>query len=158
MGEILFLATYRTKRDSTAGSADQPAAEPAGGSAVGPTTRPAADPAVTSAADGRRPRPHLPRVTSRTEEDPREPLLREVYGDILREIRQDRGERLSDVATRAAISPQYLSEIERGRKDASSEMIAAVARALGVPVRTLSAQVSSRLAQSGPSSPVCLAA
>ncbi|MHA7189380.1 helix-turn-helix domain-containing protein [Arthrobacter sp. MDT2-16] len=79
----------------------------------------------------------------------REPLLREAYGDVLRELRQNRGERLTDVATRAAISPQYLSEIERGRKDASSEILAAVARSLGVTVRTLSSHATTRMAQGG---------
>ncbi|THJ65111.1 helix-turn-helix transcriptional regulator [Arthrobacter echini] len=103
-------------------------------------------------------RPAEPRAAARNEPPRVEPLLREVYGEVLRDNRRRRGERLSDVASRAAISPQYLSEIERGRKDASSEIIAAVARALDVPVRTLSAQVTSRLIQSGSSSPICLAA
>ncbi len=88
----------------------------------------------------------------------REPLLREAYGDVLREIRLDRGERLTDVAGRAAISPQYLSEIERGRKDASSEILASIARSLGMTVRTLSAHVASRMSRGGSSTPVCLAA
>lgn len=47
------------------------------------------------------------------------------------------GSRLVDVAERAGISPQYLSEIERGRKKPSSEMIAAVAGALGVDLASL---------------------
>ncbi|WP_104167765.1 helix-turn-helix domain-containing protein [Arthrobacter sp. SX1312] len=87
----------------------------------------------------------------------REPLLREAYGDVLRDLRLDRGERLTDVAGRAAISPQYLSEIERGRKDASSEILAAIARSLGVTVRTLSSHATARMAQGG-SSQVHLAA
>jgi transcriptional regulator with XRE-family HTH domain len=57
-------------------------------------------------------------------------LWRRALGRKLRELRQARGERLDDTAARAGISPQYLSEIERGRKDASSEMIAAVIGAL----------------------------
>ncbi|MHA7208353.1 helix-turn-helix domain-containing protein [Arthrobacter sp. MDT1-65] len=87
----------------------------------------------------------------------REPLLREAYGDVLRDLRLDRGERLADVAGRAAISPQYLSEIERGRKDASSEILAAIARSLGVTVRTLSSHATARMARTG-SSRVDLAA
>src|SRR3989442_5002554 len=61
-----------------------------------------------------------------------EPLWREVLGRSLRAAREEQGGRLVDVAERAGISPQYLSEIERGRKEPSSEMIAAVTGALGV--------------------------
>jgi len=61
-----------------------------------------------------------------------EPLWREALGQNLRATREEQGGRLVDVAERAGISPQYLSEIERGRKEPSSEMIAAVAGALGV--------------------------
>ena len=66
-----------------------------------------------------------------------EPLWRELVGGTLRAVRQERGERLSDVAERAGVSTQYLSEIERGLKDPSSEMLAAVAGALGLTVREL---------------------
>ncbi len=59
-----------------------------------------------------------------------EPLWREVLGRRLRELRADREEKLVDTARRAGISPQYLSEIERGIKEPSSEMISAVAGAL----------------------------
>ncbi|WP_020662155.1 helix-turn-helix domain-containing protein [Amycolatopsis benzoatilytica] len=65
-------------------------------------------------------------------DDEAEPLWREVLGRNLRAARETQGERLIDVAQRAGISPQYLSEIERGRKEPSSEMIAAVTGALGV--------------------------
>ncbi|HUQ61866.1 helix-turn-helix transcriptional regulator [Lentzea sp.] len=66
-----------------------------------------------------------------------EPLWREALGRKLRETREELGERLVDVADRAGISVQYLSEIERGRKEPSSEMIAAVAGALGVDLADL---------------------
>ena len=59
-----------------------------------------------------------------------EPLLREVLGRRLRELRLARGERLVETAARAGISPQYLSEIERGLKEPSSEMVAAITGAL----------------------------
>jgi transcriptional regulator with XRE-family HTH domain len=68
-----------------------------------------------------------------------EPLWREVLGSRLRELRTERGETLSQTAERAGISPQYLSEIERGRKEASSEMIAALAGALDLSVADLMA-------------------
>lgn len=74
-----------------------------------------------------------------------EPLWREALGDRLRRIRHDRGERLSDTAERAGVSPQYLSEIERGRKEPSSEMIAAVAGALDVTIVDLTAAVADDL-------------
>lgn len=64
----------------------------------------------------------------------RTPLFREALGAVLREERRKRSERLADVAARAGISTQYLSEIERGRKDPSSEMIEAVSGALGTTV------------------------
>jgi transcriptional regulator with XRE-family HTH domain len=68
-----------------------------------------------------------------------EPLWREVLGHRLRTLRADRDETLAQTAERAGISPQYLSEIERGRKEASSEMIAALAGALGITVADLMA-------------------
>jgi DNA-binding XRE family transcriptional regulator len=68
-----------------------------------------------------------------------EPLWREVLGSYLRGLRADRDETLAQTAERAGISPQYLSEIERGRKEASSEMIAALAGALGLSVADLMA-------------------
>src|SRR6516165_4840357 len=58
---------------------------------------------------------------------PQEPLWREVLGRRLRALRQEQQETLSETAARAGLSPQYLSEIERGRKEPSSEMIAALA-------------------------------
>jgi transcriptional regulator with XRE-family HTH domain len=66
-----------------------------------------------------------------------EPLWREVLGRSLRRARERQGGRLVDIAERAGISPQYLSEIERGRKEPSSEMIAAVTGALGVELAGL---------------------
>ncbi|HEY2222342.1 helix-turn-helix domain-containing protein [Actinomycetospora sp.] len=68
---------------------------------------------------------------------PTEPLWREVVGRRLRDLRRARGERLADTAARAGMSPQYLSELERGRKDPSSEILAAAAGALGVPLREI---------------------
>lgn len=74
-----------------------------------------------------------------------EPLWRDVMGEQLRRIRHDRGERLADTAGRAGVSPQYLSEMERGRKEPSSEMIAAVAGALEVTLIDLTAAVVDEL-------------
>jgi len=76
---------------------------------------------------------------------PAEPLWREVLGRRLRALRLDQGETLSQTAARAGISPQYLSEIERGRKEPSSEMIAALAGALGTTLTGLTEQVAGDL-------------
>ncbi len=77
-----------------------------------------------------------PNRSPATDREP-EPLWREVLGASLRAIREKQGGRLVDVAERAGISPQYLSEIERGRKEPSSEMIAAVTGALGIDLAGL---------------------
>ena len=74
-----------------------------------------------------------------------EPLWREVLGSRLRALRADRDETLAQTADRAGISPQYLSEVERGRKEPSSEMIAALAGALGVTVADLMADTAEDL-------------
>jgi len=74
-----------------------------------------------------------------------EPLWREMLGSRLRALRTDRDETLAQTAERAGISPQYLSEIERGRKEPSSEMIAALAGALGISVADLMADTAQDL-------------
>jgi transcriptional regulator with XRE-family HTH domain len=74
-----------------------------------------------------------------------EPLWREVLGRRLRTLRADRDETLAQTAERAGISPQYLSEIERGRKEPSSEMIAALAGALDTTLADLTLAVTEDL-------------
>ncbi len=66
-----------------------------------------------------------------------EPLWREVLGARARELRQQRRQTLVQTADRAGISPQYLSEVERGLKDPSSEIVAAIAGALDITVLEL---------------------
>ena len=61
-------------------------------------------------------------------------LLRHELGEVLREIRQDQGRTLRDVAASSAVSLGYLSELERGTKEASSELLAAVCEALELPM------------------------
>ncbi|WP_081511729.1 helix-turn-helix domain-containing protein [Nocardia donostiensis] len=84
-----------------------------------------------------RPHPQLP--------DEPEPLWREMLGGQLRTLRREQGETLAETAERAGISPQYLSEVERGRKEPSSEMIAALAGALGTTLGQLTGQVADEL-------------
>jgi transcriptional regulator with XRE-family HTH domain len=96
-------------------------------------------------------------VRPEAEPDP-EPLWREVVGRQLRTQRAERGERIVDVADRAGVAPQYLSELERGVKDPSSEVLAAVSGALGLTVAELSRRASRELARRRFTGPVCLAA
>ena len=91
-------------------------------------------------------------------------LWREALGDEIRRQRTRRRDRLKDTAERAGISPQYLSELERGMKDPSSEILEAVAGALGKssfdPVRSTlaGATVTPGRPAPTPTSPVLLAA
>ncbi|WP_273634148.1 helix-turn-helix domain-containing protein, partial [Streptomyces muensis] len=62
----------------------------------------------------------------------KEPLWRDLVGDVLRRERLAQERTLKDVADAARISMPYLSEVERGRKEASSEVLAAAAHALGL--------------------------
>ena len=64
-----------------------------------------------------------------------------MLGKEIRSARTQRGDRLSDLAERSGVSPQYLSEIERGMKDPSSEMIDAIAGALGMSTLDLAKSV-----------------
>ncbi|GHE05110.1 helix-turn-helix domain-containing protein [Streptomyces alanosinicus] len=68
---------------------------------------------------------------------PREPLWRDLVGDVLRRERLAQERTLKDVAEAARISMPYLSELERGRKEASSEVLAAAAQALGLGLADL---------------------
>ena len=74
-----------------------------------------------------------------------ESLWREVLGQRLRALRLEQRETLTETAGRAGISPQYLSEIERGRKEPSSEMIAALTGALDTTLVRLTEQVADDL-------------
>jgi transcriptional regulator with XRE-family HTH domain len=61
-------------------------------------------------------------------------LLREVIGDVLRRARVEQGRTLREVSDDARVSLGYLSEVERGRKEASSELLGAICGALEVPL------------------------
>lgn len=63
-----------------------------------------------------------------------EPLLRQALGAALRGFRADRGITLRELAEASRVSPGYLSELERGRKEVSSELLASVCQALGISV------------------------
>ncbi|GAB1642433.1 helix-turn-helix domain-containing protein [Krasilnikovia sp. MM14-A1259] len=72
-------------------------------------------------------------------------LLRRVIGDALRARRQGQHRTLREVSTAANVSLGYLSEIERGQKEASSELLAAICDALGARLSELLREVSSTL-------------
>ncbi len=73
-------------------------------------------------------------------------LLRRVIGDALRALRQGQHRTLREVSTAANVSLGYLSEIERGQKEASSELLAAICEALGARLSEVLGEVSSTLA------------
>jgi transcriptional regulator with XRE-family HTH domain len=81
-------------------------------------------------------------------------ILRRVIGDELRRRRQDQGRTLRDVSAAARVSLGYLSEIERGQKEASSELLAAVCTALDVPLSTLLRSVSDEVGALEQAAPV----
>lgn len=69
-------------------------------------------------------------------------LLRRVIGDTLRARRQSQHRTLREVSTGANVSLGYLSEIERGQKEASSELLASICDALSVPLSQVLREVS----------------
>ncbi len=69
------------------------------------------------------------------------PLLRTTLGEVLRRTRRGQGRTLADVARAARVSMPYLSELERGRKEASSEILAAICDALGIELAELLAEI-----------------
>ncbi|NMO02339.1 helix-turn-helix transcriptional regulator [Gordonia sp. TBRC 11910] len=77
-----------------------------------------------------------------------ESLWREVLGEYLRSERKKQRRILTEVAAVAGVSPQYLSEIERGRKEPSSEILAAVTGALGLTLFDVTAGIATQLASS----------
>ena len=74
-------------------------------------------------------------------------LMRRLLGDVLRRRRTAQGRTLREVAASARVSLGYLSEVERGRKEASSELLAAICSALGLPMSAVMREVSDELAR-----------
>jgi transcriptional regulator with XRE-family HTH domain len=69
-------------------------------------------------------------------------LLREAVGATLRAARTEQSRTLRDVARDARVSLGYLSEVERGQKEASSELLVAICTALGLTLSTVMSDVS----------------
>jgi DNA-binding Xre family transcriptional regulator len=76
---------------------------------------------------------------------PTEPPLRDVIGEVLRDERLDQQRTLAEVAREAAVSLPYLSEIERGRKEVSSDVLAAICDALQLPLADVLGRSAERL-------------
>ena len=74
-------------------------------------------------------------------------LVRGLLGDVLRRKRLRQGRTLREVSADARVSLGYLSEVERGQKEASSELLAAIFMALDVPLSAIFAEVSEDLAR-----------
>ena len=73
------------------------------------------------------------------------PLLRGELGDVLRSLRSVQGRTLREVSSEAQVSLGYLSEVERGQKEASSELLDSICGALGVPLWYVLREVAERM-------------
>ncbi|MBU4214316.1 MAG: helix-turn-helix domain-containing protein [Actinobacteria bacterium] len=73
-------------------------------------------------------------------------VLRREIGDVLRGARQHQGRTLREVSSAARVSLGYLSEVERGQKEASSELLHSICAALDVPMSVILREVSDRVA------------
>lgn len=74
-------------------------------------------------------------------------LVREVIGDVLRRARTNQNRTLREVSDAARVSLGYLSEVERGRKEASSELLSSICDALEVPLSQVLVDAGEELAR-----------
>jgi transcriptional regulator with XRE-family HTH domain len=81
-----------------------------------------------------------------TKESGMSPLVREVIGEVLRGARMSQGRTLREVSDAARVSLGYLSEVERGRKEPSSELLNAICDALEVPLSMVLTDAGQRMA------------
>lgn len=77
---------------------------------------------------------------------PKTILLRHAIGEVLRDVRQRQGRTLREVSHSARVSLGYLSEVERGQKEASSELLASICEALNISLSQMLREVSDRMA------------
>ncbi|MFW0155634.1 helix-turn-helix domain-containing protein [Rothia sp. P6271] len=83
--------------------------------------------------------------TAPTQHEPKVLLLRQAIGEVLRDVRQRQGRTLREVSHSARVSLGYLSEVERGQKEASSELLGSICQALDIPLSQMLREVSDRL-------------
>jgi transcriptional regulator with XRE-family HTH domain len=89
-----------------------------------------------------------PAMTGPGEREPRSrPLLRTMVGEVLRRVRLEQGRTLAEVSRAARVSMPYLSELERGRKEGSSEILAAICDALRIDLADLLVSAGHELAR-----------
>lgn len=74
-------------------------------------------------------------------------LVRRLIGDVIRRRRVEQGRTLREVSAAARVSLGYLSEVERGRKEASSELLASICQALDIPMSEVLREVSDEMHQ-----------
>ena len=74
-------------------------------------------------------------------------LVREVIGDVLRRARTTQGRTLREVSDSARVSLGYLSEVERGRKEPSSELLNAICDALELPLSSVLTDAGEQMAR-----------
>lgn len=84
--------------------------------------------------------------TAPASRESKEILLRHAIGEVLRDVRQRQSRTLREVSHSARVSLGYLSEVERGQKEASSELLASICQALEVPLSQMLREVSDRMA------------
>lgn len=89
-----------------------------------------------AAASSSRPSPHA---------EGRDVSLREAIGHVLRELRTHDGKTLREVSEKAGVSLGYLSEVERGQKEASSELLSSIAGSLGISTAAMLRMVADYL-------------
>jgi transcriptional regulator with XRE-family HTH domain len=73
-------------------------------------------------------------------------IFRRLLGEVLRDQRMRQGRTLRQVSADARVSLGYISEIERGQKEASSELLASICAALDVPLSEILSEVSDAVA------------
>ena len=71
-------------------------------------------------------------------------LLRQELGDVLRHARREQGRTLRDISAKASVSLGYLSEVERGEKEASSELVASICHAHELPMSVVFTEIAER--------------
>lgn len=140
MGDLIHFPLTRSARRAEGG----PAAQPAGSAARTDVSQVRERADVVHDVGGQVARPPL--------------LWREAVGHELRTERLQQSRTLADVAGRAGISTQYLSEVERGRKEPSSEVLEAVGTALSLTLLDLTGRVAQGLSTGRATGPQLLAA
>lgn len=114
-----------------------------------PGLKPASHPGPRPHNVRNQPQTRYPERMNRTMTQPKAvtPILRRELGEVLRELRQTRGLTLRDVSAKARVSLGYLSEVERGQKEASSELLTSICYALDAPVAFVLHEVADRIAE-----------